>query len=279
MYAAPACEAILPAPPQPASDDVEPARVVVPVHPVEPVPHATLNEAVNDAPKRANARCSNCSLRGVCVPADLTAAELEKLDSVVCTTRPVRRGDALFRTHDAFHSIYAVKTGSFKTVVMHRDGREQVTGFQIPGEPLGLDGVCSGRHNCEAVALEDSTVCIIPFAQLESICRESRRMQHYLYQLMSGEIVRESGLMMLLGTMSAEQRLASFLLNLSARFRARGYSGAEFNLKMKREEIGCFLGIKLETVSRMFSRFQRERLVEPSGKQIRIVDPEGLARV
>lgn len=262
MYAGPVCESSLPAP-----SPMHWPRV--PLHPVE-------REA---SPRHPASRCSTCSLRAVCMPADLTAAELLQLDTIVLTTRHVRRGEALFRAHDPFQSLYAVHTGSFKTVVLHRDGLEQVTGFQIPGEPIGLDGVCSGTHNCEAVALEDSTVCIIPFGQFESLCRESRRMQHHLYQLMSGEIVRESSLMMLLGTMTAEQRLASFLLDLAERFRMRGYSGAQFNLKMSREEIGCFLGMKLETVSRMFSRFHRDGLVEPNGKQIRIVDAAGLARI
>ncbi|HTR05933.1 MAG TPA: helix-turn-helix domain-containing protein [Paraburkholderia sp.] len=262
MYAEPACDSSLSTPPS--------ARC--PVVPLQPAARAA-------APRQPATRCSTCSLRAVCMPPDLTYTELLQLDAVVLTTRNVHRGEALFRAHDTFQSLYSVRTGSFKTVVMHRDGREQVTGFQIPGEPLGLDGVCSGMHSCDAIALEDSTVCIIPFAQLETFCRESRRMQRYLYQLMSGEIVRESSLMMLLGTMTAEQRLATFLLDLAARFHARGYSGAQFNLKMSREEIGCFLGMKLETVSRMFSRFQREGLVEPNGKQIRIVDVEGLARV
>jgi CRP/FNR family transcriptional regulator len=232
-----------------------------------------------DAPKHAQARCSSCSLRGVCLPADLSAAELERIDALVCTTRLVRRGEALFRAHDEFQSLYAVRTGSFKTVIMHRDGHEQITGFHIAGDPLGLDGISSGVQSCEAVALEDSTVCVIPFGQLEAICGESRRMQRHLYHLLSAEIVRESGLMMLLGTMTAEQRLASFLLDLAARFRLRGYSGAEFNLKMSRDEIGGFLGIKLETVSRMFSRFLREGLVKTQGRQIRILDAEKLALV
>ncbi|MCG5076966.1 helix-turn-helix domain-containing protein [Paraburkholderia sp. RG36] len=243
-------------------------------------PAIALQPAVREAaPRRPASRCSTCSLRAVCMPADLTSTELQQLDTVVLTTRNVKRGETLFRAHDAFQSLYAVRTGAFKTVVMHRDGREQVTGFQIPGDPLGLDGVCAGTHNCDAMALEDSTVCIIPFGRFEALCHENRRMQRHLYQLMSGEIVRESSLVMLLGTMTAEQRLAAFLLDLAARFRTRGYSGAQFNLKMSREEIGCFLGIKLETVSRMFSRFHREGLVEPSGKRVRIVDAEGLARV
>jgi CRP/FNR family transcriptional regulator, anaerobic regulatory protein len=262
MYAEPACDSSFPA--------TEPMR-----WPVVQL-HSAAREA---APRRPASRCSTCSLRAVCMTADLTASELQRLDSIVLTTRTVRRGEALFRAHDDFHSLYSVRSGSFKTIVLHRDGHEQVTGFQIPGESLGLDGVCSGTHNCEAIALEDSTVCIIPFSQFESLCHESRSMQRHLYQLMSGEIVRESSLMMLLGTMTAEQRLASFLLDLAARFKARGYSGTQFNLKMSRDEIGCFLGMKLETVSRMFSRFHRDGLVEPNGKQIRIVDAEGLARV
>ena len=235
--------------------------------------------ACEDSPKSAQARCSSCSLRGVCLPADLSPAELERVDDLVCATRPVRRGEALFRAHDAFQSLYAVRTGSFKTGVMHRDGHEQITGFHIPGDPLGLDGISSGLQSCEAVALEDSTVCVIPFGQLETVCGESRRMQRHLYHLLSAEIVRESGLMMMLGTMTAEQRLASFLLDMAARFRLRGYSGAQFNLKMSRDEIGGFLGIKLETVSRMFSRFQREGLVKTQGRQIEILDAEKLARV
>jgi len=268
MYAEPACDSPVPAMPQQASQqDCH-------VHAVKAAAAARA-----DAPRHAATRCSACAMRGVCLPADLTTTELAQLDNVVCTTRPVRRGEALFRTRDPFHSLYAVRTGSFKTVVMHRDGQEQVTGFQIPGDALGLDGVSSGSHSCEAIALEDSTVCIIPFGQLELICRESPRMQRHVYHLLSAEIVRESGLMMLLGTMTAEQRLASFLLDLAARFRTRGYSGTEFNLKMSREEIGCFLGIKLETVSRMFSRFQREGLVKPSGKRVRIVDAAALAQV
>ncbi|QYD68570.1 fumarate/nitrate reduction transcriptional regulator Fnr [Paraburkholderia edwinii] len=250
---------------------------VIHVKPAQERPPERPQERAQKRP--AIARCSGCSMRGVCMPADLTASQLAQLDSIICATRPVQRGDALYRTNDEFESIYAVRLGSFKTVVMHRDGREQVTGFQIAGEALGLDGICTDRHNGDAIALEDSVVCVIPFAQLEAVCREIRSMQHHVHQIMSGEIVRESSLMLLLGTMTAEQRVAAFLLNLSKRFKALGYSAAEFNLRMTREEIGCYLGMKLETVSRMFSRFQRERLIDTRGKQIRIVDPERLAKV
>ncbi|KVD68785.1 helix-turn-helix domain-containing protein [Burkholderia ubonensis] len=232
-----------------------------------------------DAPKHPAARCSVCAMRSLCLPPQLTAAEFGRLDSIICTTRHVRQGDALFRTDDPFQSIYAVRAGSFKTVMVHRDGREQVTGFQIAGETFGMDGISSGQHCCDAIALEDSVVCIIPFGQLEAACREMKPMQHFLYQMLSSEIVRESSQMLLLGTMSAEQRVAQFLLNLSSRFQARGYSASEFNLRMTREEIGCYLGMKLETVSRMFSRFHRDSLVETHGKRVRIIDAERLARV
>jgi CRP/FNR family transcriptional regulator len=247
-------------------DAIQP-RAAYPVHMIAPT----------DTMKSATARCSVCLMRPACMPAELSPANLSQLDTTICTSRPLKRGDALYRANDAFKSIYAVRVGSFKTVVMHRDGREQITGFQIAGDTLGLDGVDAGHHNCDAIALEDSTVCIIPFGQLEKLCRESRPIQHHVHQMMSREIVRESGQMMLLGTMTAEQRVAMFLLTLSRRFNALGYSAAEFNLRMTREEIGCYLGMKLETVSRMFSKFQRKQLVDTHGKQIRIVDPEGLA--
>ncbi|AJY10502.1 helix-turn-helix domain-containing protein [Burkholderia dolosa] len=245
------------------------ARRTTPLHPV----------ARADAPKHPAARCSICAMRSVCLPPHLTAAEYGRLDAIICSTRQVRQGDALFRTDDPFQSLYTVRAGSFKTVMMHRDGREQVTGFQIAGETLGMDGIGSGRHCCDAVALEDSVVCIVPFDELEAACREIKPMQHFLYRLLSSEIVRESSQMLLLGTMSAEQRVAHFLLNLSSRFDARGYSASEFNLRMTREEIGCYLGMKLETVSRMFSRFHRDALVETRGKRVRIIDAQALARV
>jgi CRP/FNR family transcriptional regulator len=205
--------------------------------------------------------------------------DLVRLDSLIYSTRKVKRGEDLYLANDKFQSIYAVRTGSFKTVVRHPDGREQVTGFQLLGDTLGLDGICAGQHTCDAIALEDSCVCVIPFRLLEEMCRDTEVMQHHVHRMMSSEIVRESQIMMLLGTMSAEQRVAAFLLNLSQRMRKRGYSSAEFNLRMTREELGSFLGMKLETVSRMLSKLQRDGIVETNAKQIRIVDFERLAGI
>ena len=185
----------------------------------------------------------------------LSEAEIQRLDTLVSTRRKVKRGHHLYRTGVPFEAIYAIKTGFFKTDVLMEDGRDQVTGFQMAGEILGMDGISLESHTCNAVALEDSEVCVIPFAQLEQLSSEMRTLQHHFHKVMSREIVRDQGVMMLLGTMRAEERLAAFLLNLSQRFTARGYSAAEFHLRMTREEIGSYLGLKLETVSRAFSAF------------------------
>ena len=159
--------------------------------------------------------CSNCNLRELCLPVGLTDPDLERLDELVAKRRSVTRGDALFRTGDAFQSLYAVRTGFFKTCVSSEDGRDQVTGFQMAGELLGLDGISHDRHNCDAIALEDSQVCVIPFGQLEELSRDFTPLQHQFHKIMSREIVRDHGMMLLLGSMRAEERLAAFLLNLT----------------------------------------------------------------
>jgi len=205
--------------------------------------------------------------------------DLNRLDALLSTTRKVRRGEVLYRANDQFNSIYTVRVGCFKTVVNHRDGSEQVTGFHLAGETLGLDGIFAERHNCDAIALEDSETSVIRFALLVSLCREVSSMQNHLIRLMSGEIVRESGLLLMLGTMSAEQRVAAFLLDISDRMKAQGYSPKEFNLRMTRQEMGSYLGVELETVSRMFSKLQKRGLVHVQGKGIRIVDRPALSRM
>ena len=223
--------------------------------------------------------CSNCNLQELCLPLGLSIDEIEKLDDLVSTRKRIKRGEHLYRAGQAFDAIYAVRSGFFKTDVLLEDGREQVTGFQMAGELLGLDGISTEHHSCNAIALEDSDVCTIPFSHLEGLSREIQTLQHHFHKVMSREIVRDHGVMMLLGTMRAEERLATFLLNLSQRFTARGYSPAEFYLRMTREEIGSYLGLKLETVSRAFSRFQEEGLIAVQQKHIRILNTPGLKRL
>ena len=223
--------------------------------------------------------CSNCNLRELCLPVGMSNEQLLKLDSLVTTRRTVARGDMLFRSGDHFQSLYAVRTGFFKTCVSSEDGRDQVTGFQMAGELLGLDGIGTDAHNCDAVALEDSQVCVIPYHQLEDLSREVSDLQRQFHRIMSREIVRDHGVMLLLGSMRAEERLAAFLLNLTQRLQHRGFSASELILRMTREEIGSYLGLKLETVSRTFSKFQDEGLLEVKQRQIRILDSEGLQKI
>ncbi len=231
---------------------------------------------VSLASHTARTACSQCHLKELCLPHDLSAAEMQRLEALVATRRKIKRGKHLYRSGDNFEALYAIKSGFFKTDIIMEDGRDQVTGFQMAGELLGMDGISIESHTCNAVALEDSDVCVIPFVQLEQLSREIRSLQHHFHKVMSREIVRDQSVMMLLGTMRAEERLAAFLLNLSQRFTARGYSAADFHLRTTREEIGSYLGLKLETVSRAFSRFQEDGLIIVQQKHVRILDIDGL---
>lgn len=234
---------------------------------------------LGEAPRQMNANCSLCSLRALCFTACLGEDELPRLERVVSQWRMIHRGDYLFRVGDKFHSLYTLRSGSFKTIAGHEDGLEHVSDFILPGETLGLGAIGGGQYDCDAIALEDSAVCIIPFAALESLCHDVRSVQHHLNQTLSREIVRNSRQMVLLSGMTAERRVASFLVDFSRRLLERGYAARSFTLRMTREEIGSYLGIKLETVSRTFSRFQREGLMRVDGKQIEILKPEALAQI
>ena len=225
------------------------------------------------------AACATCNLRELCLPAGLTEQELDQIEEMVKLRKKVKKGEALYRTDEPFDAIYAIRSGFFKTRVTHEDGRDQVTGFSMTGEIMGMDGIGAEKHNCDAIALEDSEVCCIPYARLEDLSREVVSLQRHFHKVMSREIIRESGVMMLLGVMRAEERMAAFLLNLSQRFLARGFSPIEFHLRMTREEIGSYLGLKLETVSRAFSKFHADGLIAVEQKHIRIVDIEGLKGV
>ncbi len=223
--------------------------------------------------------CSNCNLRELCLPIGLSTAEMNRLDGMVATRKKIKQGGHLFSSGDPFTTLYAIRTGFFKTCVVSEDGREQVTGFQMAGEIMGLDGIVSDHHNCNAIALEDAEVCVMPFNHVEDLSREIPVLQRHVHKIMSREIVRENGVMMLLANMRAEERLAAFLLNLLQRLHARGYSKSELILRMTREEIGSYLGMKLETVSRTFSKFSDEGIIEVKQKNIRILDHEKLQTI
>ena len=228
------------------------------------------------SPARLKIACSDCNLRELCLPVDLNAQEMRRLDELSHAKHSYARGDYLYRSGDKFDSLYAIHSGSFKTQVLHDDGREQVTGFQMIGEIIGMDAISTDRHTCDAVALEPSEVCELPFNKLEALSRELPSLQRHLHKIMSREIVRDQGIMLLLGSMRAEERLVAFLLNLSQRSAARGLSPTQFQLRMSRQEIGSYLGLKLETISRTFSLLQQRGLINIHIKSIEILDLAGL---
>jgi CRP/FNR family transcriptional regulator, anaerobic regulatory protein len=223
--------------------------------------------------------CSSCNLRELCLPMGLNNDELSKLDNVISNRRKIKRGAALFNAGDAFTSLFAVRSGFFKTSVTTADGRDQVTGFQMTGEIIGMDGIVQDKHSCAAIALEDAEVCVLPFDKLEQLSREFSTLQHHVHKIMSREIVRDHGVMLLLGSMRAEERLAAFLLNLVQRLHARGFSQSELILRMTREEIGSYLGMKLETVSRTFSKFMDEDIIDVKQRYVHIKNTDALAAI
>ena len=223
--------------------------------------------------------CTTCSMRELCMPFGLDADEMAQIDSLVGSRRRLRKGETLYDAGDTFEGLFAVWVGSLKSTVLGEDGREQVTGYQLPGDIVGLDGVGVDRYQSRAVALEDSEVCVMPFDRLEVLAQQVPGLQHNLHRFLSREIARDQSLMLLLGSMRAEERLAAFLLDLAERYRRRGYSATSYVLRMTREEIGSYLGLKLETVSRLFSRLSQEGIIRVRGREITLLDSVALRQL
>ncbi|MDB5893167.1 MAG: transcriptional regulator [Rhodoferax sp.] len=226
-----------------------------------------------DAPSQP---CADCKLQSFCMPSGLDDAQRSRIGEAVCKRIRVKRGETLYDDGDPLVYLYTVRTGFFKTSMVTESGRAQVTGFQMAGETLGLDGIVTAHHHSDAVALEDAEVCAMRFDMLESLTQEIPAMQNHLYKTMSREILRDHAMMLMLGGMRAESRVAAFLLNLAKRLRARGFSESEFIMRMTREEIGSYLGLKLETVSRAFSKLAAEGVIEVQQKHVRIIDVDQL---
>jgi len=216
--------------------------------------------------------CQDCNLFQLCLPVRVGNEDLEELDRIIKRRRPVRRGEHLFKVGDPFASIYAVRSGSIKTYTPTADGEERVTGFHLPGELLGLGAIHTNSHTCGAKALETASVCELPFNRLEELSARVPNLQHQLLRVMSAEILHDQELLSLLGRKGAEERLAALLISLSNRYAERGFSNQEFYLSMSRSDIGNYLGLAVETVSRLFTRFQEEGLLAVRRKYIRILD-------
>jgi len=206
----------------------------------------------------------------------LRPQDLERLEDIVKHARPLHRGDLLFRSGDRFRSLYVVKTGSLKSFAPSPEGGEQVLGFHLPGEVIGLDAIDRRTHSCYAKVLETSSICEVPFQRLTQLTAIIPSLQHHLYRLLSKEIGHDTDMLLLLGKKNAEERLAAFLLDMSKRLQRRGLSPTDFYLSMSRHEIGNYLGLAVETVSRTFTRFQDDRLLGVERKHIEIFDLDAL---
>ena len=225
-----------------------------------------------------HAHCGNCRSQHLCLPAGLSPESIRQVNSVVVNRARVKKRDSLYHAGEHFAALYAIRLGTFKTLVLTEDGREQISGYHMPGDLLGLDGIGRDRYGCRAVALEDGEVCVLPFERLDELARAVPLLQRNLYRSLGNEICQHQNILLLLGSRCAEERVAMFLLNLAEAFRERGYSSSEFVLSMSRQEIASYLGLKLETVSRLFSQLQEEGLIQVQGRAIKLLNLPALKR-
>jgi CRP/FNR family transcriptional regulator len=220
--------------------------------------------------------CSTCMMGHVCLPVGMPAHEVEQLDTLVKERVRVEKGQALYRHGENLNALFGLRSGSLKTLLEEANGSQQITGFFLPGEIVGLDGMIEGEHSSSAIAMEDSEVCVVRVQDIDEISRYVPSLQHQIRRLMSKEIARSHQVLLALGSMRSEQRLAAFLSNLSQRLAILGYSPTDFVMRMSREEIGNYLGLTLETISRLFSRFARDGVIRISQREVKILDMHAL---
>ena len=223
-----------------------------------------------------SSKCSVCVLGQFCLPVGVTPSDISKIDTLVKERVHLQKGENLYRHGDPLSSVYSVRFGTLKTEYCLEDGRQQVIGFHLPGEIVGLDGIGEGQYQSNAIAVEESEVCIIRYEEFEDLARQIPVLQQQFHRILSRELTQDQRHLLSLGSMRAEERLAAFLLNLSQRLAARGYLNHEYDLPMSRVEIASYLGIQIETVSRMLSRFAESGLIQIKQRHIKLIDMDGL---
>lgn len=220
--------------------------------------------------------CADCRLSAICLPISLALDDIAKLDDIVQRGRPLQKGQALYSGGDTFKSVYALRSGAIKTSTMSKDGEQQITGFYLPGEILGLDGLATNLHTNTAEALETAAVCEIPFNQLENLSTQLPNLQRRFFQLMSKEISQEQQLITLLSKKNSDERIAALLMSISTRNHHRGLSSKDFHLPMSRSDIGNYLGLTIETVSRVMTRLHKQNVITLDKKHVIIQDIDKL---
>lgn len=230
-------------------------------------------------PHSTGASCGNCRLNELCLPIALNEGEMQQLDDIVERNRPYRKGEHLYRQHDTFKSIFAVRSGSFKSYVLSSAGAGRVTGFYLPGEIIGMDGIADRSHANSAIAMEHASICEIPFSQLESLSLKLPVLQHNFFSIMGAEITKDQKVHTILSSYSAEQRIVSFLLGISSRYARVGLSPKRFHLPMTRGDIGEYLGLTVETVSRLLTALQKRALIGVDNREIELLDMDALKEI
>lgn len=220
--------------------------------------------------------CGNCSLSDLCLPHGLKGQDMDKLDEIVRRHQPYQPGQHVYRAGDHSRSLFAVRSGALKSYCTTEDGDEQVLGFTLPGEIVGLDGMSDGAYASSSIALETASICELPYDSLEDLCQSLPGLNRQMMRVVSKEITTDQGMLLLLGKRTAEERLAAFLLSLSSRYESRGLSKVTFNLPMSRQDIGNYLGLAIETVSRLFASFQKNGLLTVNRREIVILDMKRL---
>ena len=229
--------------------------------------------------KKAQSVCEQCGIYRLCLPMGLSIPDLDQLDQIIKSNRPLKKGEHVYQAGEPFTSIYALRSGSIKSYYLNEQGEEHVLGIKMPGDLLGLSGINGNQYQNSAQVLETSNVCEIPFSQLETLGREIPGLSHHLLEIMSKEIQDEQHKSAMCSTMTAEARLASLIQTISQRFHARGFSATEFHLSMSRNDIANMLGLAVETVSRLFTHFQEQEILKVDRKHIQIINPEKLAQL
>lgn len=228
---------------------------------------------------KSNIKCQNCSISELCLPFSLNETELNLLDDIIQRKKPVQKSTQLFKAGESLQTLYAIRSGTFKTFIISEQGEEQITGFHLAGDLMGFDAISAKSHQSFAKALETSMVCEIPFEVLDALSNKIPKLKAQMMNLMSSEIQCNSEMLLLLNRKNAEQKLATFLANYGRRLGSRHLSPVEFNLPMTRSEIGNYIGLTIETISRLMTRFQKEKLIKVENKFITIIDKDALLKL
>ena len=229
--------------------------------------------------QRSAINCQDCGFSQLCLPFSLNDTELNRLDDIIQRKKPLHKADMLFEAGQTQRCLYAIRTGSFKTFTLTEQGEQQITGFHLPGDIVGFDALSNQQHPSYAEALETAMVCEIPLPNLEILLDQLPRLRQQMMRLMSEDIQADQQMMLLLNRKTAEQKLATFLSQLAQRYASRGFSGSEFRLTMTRSDIGNYLGLTVETISRLLSKLDKEQLIQVNGKLISINDKTALSKL